>query len=102
MIFQGARCSQSNERHVIQELCSPDIVAQEKQVAFSQKIQLRKMVKTMVKAKVGVRVRVRVRVRAKAKVMDKFALNFVADIKITYLVLGFFMKASEEPSVQIM
>ena len=77
---------QSNERHVIQELCSRDSFAQLLKVSmlsdkwkgvfairpkrstlhFHKKIQLRKMVKTMVKAKVRVRVRVRVRVKVRA------------------------------------
>ena len=88
MIFQEARCSLSNERHVVQELCSPDSVAQLLNVSmlsdkwkgvfairpkrstwhFHKKIQLRKMVRTMVKAKVRVRVRVRVRDRIRVRI----------------------------------
>ena len=88
LIFQGARCSQSNERHIVQELCSPDSVAQSLKVSMlSDKwkgvFAIRpkrsmwhfhkkwKMVKTMVKAKVRVRVTVRVRVRVRVNVRSR-------------------------------
>ena len=85
---------QSNERHVIQELCSRDSFAQLFKVSmlsdkwkgvfairpkrstwhFHKKIQLRKMVKTMVKAKVRVTVRVRVRVNVRSRVRVRLGL----------------------------
>lgn len=102
MIYQEARCSLSNERHMFQELCSPDSVAQLLKVSmlsdkwkgvfairpkrstwhFHKKIQLRKMVKTMVKAKVRVRVTVRVRFRVRVRIRVRVRARVIVSVRV--------------------
>ena len=93
---------QSNERHVIQELCSSDSFEQLLKVSmlsdkwkgvfairhkrstlhFHKKIQLRKMVKTMVKAKVRVRVTVRVRVRVNVRSRVRVRARVIVSVRV--------------------
>jgi len=93
---------QSNERHVIQELCSSDSFAQLLKVSMlsdkwkgvfairpkrsmwhvHKKIQLRKMVKTMVKAKVRVRVTVRVRFRVRVRIRARVRARVIVSVRV--------------------
>jgi len=97
---------QSNERHVIQLLCSCDSFAQLLKVSmlsdkwkgvfairpkrstwhFHKKIQLRKMVKTIVKAKVRVTVTVRVRVRVRFRVRVRIRVRVRARVIVSVRV----------------